>query len=123
MVKILQSTAWYLGSPEFRQRLPERLSAELKLGDNYRGKHRRDHGEDEAEHLLQEGLEVLDLQETSVLEMRNNRKEKQVLAWLMNVHTTVTVRWTTARLKMGHPENASYGINRFRRAETREIQN
>ena len=53
--------------------------------------------------------------------MRNNRKEKQALAWLMNAHTTVTVRWAGARLEMGHLENASHGINRFRRKENREI--
>lgn len=113
---------WYLGSPEFRQQLTDRLSAQGATGDNLRGRQRRDHGEDEAERLLQAGLDVLGLLESDVLEMRNNRKEKQALAWLMNTHTTATVRWTAARLEMGHPENASYGINRFRRGESTPIR-
>lgn len=112
---------WYIGTPEFRQRLSDHLSRLAKKGDNYRGRQRREHGEDEAERLLASGLQVLGLEETEVLEMRNNRKEKQALAWLINAHTTVTVRWTAARLEMGHPENASHGINRFRRKETNEI--
>lgn len=113
---------WYIGSAEFRQRLSDRLSAQEKLGDNYRGEQRRDHGQDEAERLLQAGLHALGLVETDVLEMKNNRKEKQALAWLINVNTTATVRWTAERLEMGHPENASYGINRFRRGEGQEIR-
>ena len=112
---------WYIGSPEFRERLSDQLSRVANKGDNYRGRQRRDHGEDEAERLLAAGLRVLGLRENEVLEMRNNRKEKQTLAWLMNAHTTVTVRWTAVRLEMGHPENASHGINRFRRKENREI--
>jgi len=112
---------WYIGTPEFRQKLSDRLSRLPKKGDNYRGRQRREHGEDEAERLLADGLQVLGLEESEVLEMRNNRKEKQALAWLINAHTTVTVRWTAARLEMGHPENASHGINRFRRKETNEI--
>jgi len=112
---------WYIGSPEFRERLSDQLSR-LAKGDNYRGHQRREHGEDEAERLFAAGLHVLGLQENEVLEMRNNRKEKQALAWLMNAHTTVTVRWTAARLEMGHPENASHGINRFRRKENPEIE-
>ena len=113
---------WYIGSAAFRQRLSDRLSAQEKLGDNYRGAQRREHGQDEAERYLHAGLQVLGLREMEVLEMRNNRKEKQALAWLINVHTTVTVRWTADRLEMGHPENASHGINRFRRAEKSEIK-
>jgi len=91
------------------------------MGDNYRGSQRREHGEDEAERLLQDGLKLLGLRETEVLEMRNYRIEKQAMAWLMNAHTTVTVRWTAARLEMGHPKNASHAINRFRQKETRPI--
>jgi putative transposase len=106
---------------EFRERLSDQLSGLVNKGDNYRGRQRREHGEDEAERLLTAGLQVLGLRETDVPEMRNNRKEKQALAWLMNAHTTVTVRWTAARLEMGHPENASHGINRFRRKDSPEI--
>ena len=83
---------WYIGAPEFRERLSDQLSGLVNKGDNYRGRQRREHGEDEAERLLTAGLQVLGLRETDVLEMRNNRKEKQALAWLMNAHTTVTLK-------------------------------
>ena len=67
---------WYIGSAEFCQRLSDRLSAQEKLGDNYRGAQRREHGQDESERYLQAGLQVLGLREMEVLEMRNNRKEQ-----------------------------------------------
>lgn len=113
---------WYIGSREFRELLGEKLSARQKLGDNYRGLQRREHGEEEAERLLKEGLKYLNLSEAKLCEMRNNCLEKQAMAWLLNVHTTVTVRWVAERLKMGHPENASHGINRFRKEENAGVK-
>lgn len=88
---------WYIGSPEFRQRLTDRLSLQGKKGDNFRGQQRREHGISEAERLFHAGLQVLGLTETEVLEMRNNRVEKQALAWLMNTKTTATGRRNACR--------------------------
>jgi len=113
---------WYIGSREFRELLGEKLSARQKLGDNYRGLQRREHREEEAERLLEEGLKYLNISGAKLCEKRNNCLEKQALAWLLNVHTTVTVRWVAERLKMGHPENASHGINRFRKEENAGVK-
>ena len=55
-------------------------------------------------------------------EHKNTRLEKQGVAWLLNVHTTATVRWTANRLEFGAAENASRGINRFRRSKEREVR-
>ena len=110
---------WYIGSAEFKETLLKGLLG--RGGDNLRGEQRRAHGEAEAERLLAAGLLVLGLEEGDLLALRNPRVEKQAMAWLMNVHTTCTVRWVAQRLGMGHPENASHGINRFRREETGEI--
>jgi len=44
------------------------------------------------------------------------------VAWLLNVHTTATVRWTANRLEFGAAENVSRRINRFRRWEEREVR-
>lgn len=113
---------WYIGSPEFMQRLTDKMSQREKLGDNYRGGQRRDHGEREAERLLEKALEDLGVTELELLESKNTRLEKQGVAWLLNVHTTATVRWTANRLEFGAAENASRGINRFRRAEERAVR-
>lgn len=113
---------WYIGSPEFMQRLTEKIARRERLGDNYRGGQRRDHGAREAERLLEKALLEFGMEELDVLESKNTRLEKQGVAWLLNVHTTATVRWTANRLEFGAAENASRGINRFRRGEEREVR-
>ena len=113
---------WYIGSPEFMQRLTDELNRLGKRGDNYRGAQRSDHGEREAERLLEKALQELGIKELDLLESKNTRLEKQGIAWLLNVHTTATVRWTANRLEFGAAENASRGINRFRRSKEREVR-
>jgi hypothetical protein len=68
-------------------------------------------------------LKELTWKEEYLLAARSVVPEKQAVAWLIKSHTAVTGRWIAERLHMGHPENASHGINRFRRVETTKIQN
>ena len=113
---------WYIGSPEFMQRLTDELNRLGKRGDKTRGAQRSDHGEREAERLLEKALRELGIKELELLESKNTRLEKQGVAWLLNAHTTATVRWTANRLEFGAAVNASRGINRFRRAKEREVR-
>jgi REP element-mobilizing transposase RayT len=112
---------WFIGSEEFKERLDERLRGRSR-NDNYRGLQRREHDVWEAERLLEKGLKELDLTEEEILESRSVRLEKQALAWLLKSHTAVTGKWLAARLRMGHPMNASRAIGRFRKAEGREVK-
>jgi hypothetical protein len=52
----------------------------------------------------------------------DTRLEKQGIAWLLNVHTTVTVRWVANRLEFGVAENASRAINQFRKEEKKGMK-
>ncbi|MDA3874043.1 MAG: transposase [Kiritimatiellae bacterium] len=112
---------WYIGSEEFREKLDEFLKGRTQ-NDNFRGNQRREHSEWEAERLIKSALETLEWKEEDLLVARSVVPEKQAVAWLIKSHTAVTGHWIAERLQMGHPENTSRGINRFRRAETAEIQ-
>jgi len=112
---------WYIGSEEFRERLDALLGGRTD-NDNYRGRQRREHGEWEAERLLARGLEELGIPGEEFLGKRSGSLEKQAMAWLIKSHTSVTGRWIAERLRMGHPQNVSREITRFRHAEAPEIQ-
>lgn len=113
---------WYIGSEEFRERLDGLLKGRSE-NDNFRGNQRREHSEWEAERLIKAALTELGWTEEALCAARSNVGEKQAVAWLIKTRTAVTGRWIAERLDMGHPENASRGINCFRRAETAEIKN
>jgi hypothetical protein len=86
--------AWYLGGAEFRRRMLG--MAELALLKSRRSSHsgeaKREHGEAQAERLLQVGLPLVRMAE-SELEARPNRAaEKLLLAWWLCQHTTVRRR-------------------------------
>ena len=98
---------WYIGGESFRGKLSEGLPSHT---DNLRGDQRKAHDEAEAERLLCKALDVLDVSEAELLKMRNNRPEKQAVAWLLKKSTTVTGVWITARLEMGSRANISRAL-------------
>jgi putative transposase len=112
---------WYIGSEGFRKRLDALLNGRT-ANDNFRGKQRREHSVWEAERLLEAALKELGSSESELLAARSVSEEKQAVAWLIKTHTAVTGRWIAERLDMGHPQNTSRAINRFRHASTQETK-
>ena len=109
---------WYIGSEEFRERLDSLLMGRTR-NDNYRGDQRRDHGPAEAERLWGEGLKLLGVEESDLLNAKSTRMEKQALAWLTKKNTSVTGKWIAERTQMGHSSTASLAIHRFARDSSR----
>ncbi|WP_136082494.1 hypothetical protein [Pontiella desulfatans] len=99
---------WFVGGEDFRKRLALQLPDRT---DNLRGEQRKAHDEAEAERLLQRALSELRLSESDLLGMKNNRPEKQAVAWLMKKSTTVTGVWIADRLKMGSRANISRALS------------
>ncbi|WP_246046700.1 hypothetical protein [Pontiella desulfatans] len=99
---------WFVGGEDFRKRLALQLPDRT---DNLRGEQRKAHDEAEAERLLQRALSELRLSESDLLGMKNNRPEKQAVAWLMKKSTTVTGVWIADRLKMGSRANLSRALS------------
>ena len=112
---------WFIGSEEFREQLADRFAGKGR-NDNLRGEQRRAHGRSEAERLLSEGLQKLNVTEAEVLAAKSTLLEKQALAWLMKKYSVVTGGWIGERLGIGHPSTASLAINRFARNESREAR-
>ncbi len=94
---------WYLGSPEFRDELLDRLDGVLKKvkRNSLAGEEVRRHDEAEAELFLQKGLGVLGIHERDLPVMQKGAAEKAVLAWYLRKNTTVGRAWIAERLVMG----------------------
>lgn len=99
---------WYIGGDSFRGWLSGMLP---NHSDNLRGDQRKAHGEAEAERLLQRALAELGVGEPELLGMKNNRAQKQAVAWLLKKSTTVTGVWIADRLKMGSRSNISRALS------------
>jgi hypothetical protein len=74
------SRGWFVGGEGFRNWLAQQLPGRT---DNLRGEQRTAHDEVEAESLLQRALAELKVSESELLSMKNNRPEKQAVAWLL----------------------------------------
>jgi REP element-mobilizing transposase RayT len=94
---------WYLGSPEFRDELLDRLDDVLKgvKRKSLDGEEMRSHDEVEARRLLRKALEVLGIRESDLPDMQKGAPEKAVLAWYLRKNTTVGRAWIAERLIMG----------------------
>jgi hypothetical protein len=111
---------WFIGSGAFRKKLDAFLEGQNGK-DTFRGAPRREHGEAEAERLLEICLEALDITEEDLFKAKNTHLEKQAVAWVLKTKTTVTGVWVADRLQMGHRVNASKAISRFRTSEEPEV--
>jgi hypothetical protein len=98
---------WFIGGEDFRKWLAKQLPGK---SDNLRGEQRTAHDECEAERLLGEALVALDMTEEEFLRRKFNSPEKQVTAWLLKRHTTVTAVWLAERLQMGVRSNVSRAL-------------
>jgi len=101
---------WFVGGETFRSWLAKQLP---ESSDNLRGEQRRAHDEAEAERLLQEALQVLNVEEDELLGLMSTHPVKGAVAWLLKKYTTVEVTWVASRLNMGHRTSASRAISRF----------
>ena len=99
---------WYVGGDSFRAWLSKELP---NHSDNLRGDQRKAHDEAEAERLFGRALNTLGVSESALLGMKNNRPEKQAVAWLLKKSTTVTGVWIADRLKMGCRANISRALS------------
>ena len=115
---------WYLGEAVFFEKLKGRLGALLagKQRESHSGGARRAHGEAAAEGLLAVGLAALGLGAKELRDLPKSAAEKTVLAWWLRERTTVTLRWVSQALEMGHYPRVTQAVSRMRRHPDRKLE-
>ena len=115
---------WYVGGESFGARLRAtvgRLVRGLRR-ESHSGAVKREHGEQAAEQLLQAGLAALGLTAEALVVGRKVTAEKAALAQWVRELTTVSLRWVSVRLEMGHYTNAGRGPRKMSAGDVRKAR-
>ena len=115
---------WCLGSDEFRDRMIDRLDKILqgKSRSAYAGPAIREHGERAARAWAGRALIALELGKPDLERTKKNDLRKQVVAWWLRKHTTMTNRWIAELLHMGHEVNVSHAARRVEEGWVPELE-
>jgi len=101
---------WCLGGASFRERMLGLLDS---TGEKLRGRGevdgavRRSHGEDEAQRLLERGLDFFNLPATELALVKKSDPRKLAIAVAIRGRTTVTNAWIARKLALGHVSHVS----------------
>jgi putative transposase len=109
---------WYVGDEGFAEKLEEHLEQVMKgrRRESHSGEAKAAHDEAAAEQELQRAFRALGLNEAALEQFPKGAAEKVVTAWWLRRRTTVSLRWVSGRLGMGHYSRVTQAI---RRAECR----
>jgi hypothetical protein len=115
---------WYVGGESFGGKLRERIGRLMRglRRESHSGALKREHGEQAAERLLREGLAVLGLTVEELELGRRVTAEKAALAQWLRERTTVSLRWVSERLAMGHYSNAGRGPRKLSAGDVRKTR-
>ena len=108
---------WYVGGESFGEKLAGYLDGALqgRRRESHSGKAKVAHDEAAARKALKRGLAVLGLSGVELADMPKSAPEKQVLAWWVRRSTTVSLRWLSERLEMGHITRVSQAVSQVER--------
>ena len=115
---------WYVGGESFGEKLKEGLQNAVQgcRRESHSGPAREAHDEAAAERRLDQAMEILGLDNKSLLKLPKGSPEKLVLAWWLRENTTVTLRWVSERLGMGHYTRVTQAISRMSRRPGRKLE-
>jgi hypothetical protein len=115
---------WYAGSEGFAAKLRGGIKKLIsgKGRESHSGAPKREHGEHAAEELLGAGLAQSGLAQEDLRRGRKVTAEQAALAKWLRRRTTVSLRWVSERLAMGHYSNAGRGPRRMGAAQARKWQ-
>jgi len=115
---------WYVGSESFAERLKEALQSAVqgRRRESQSGPARLAHDQAAAEQGLEKAIKVLGLGKESLKALPKGSPEKLVLAWWLRENTTVTIRWVSERLAMGHYTRVTQAISRVARHPSRKME-
>ncbi|MFH1970132.1 MAG: transposase [Verrucomicrobiota bacterium] len=98
---------WCLGGSKFREQILDQIEQVLNGREktSYSGEEVKNHDEMMADRKLQEALAICKLSRESLRGMRKGHEVKRVIAWALRKQTTVSNRWLSNKLDLGHPAN------------------
>lgn len=104
---------WYIGGEAFLERLEGYLEGAMagRQRESHSGEAKQAHDEAAAEAALKGALQEWGWSEEQLLPLPKSCPEKQVLAWWLRQSTTVSLRWLSQRLAMGHFTRVSQAVN------------
>jgi hypothetical protein len=113
---------WYLGEEGFLARLEAWLAkaAGGRTREAHSGGAREAHDEAAAERLTLRGLKALGISRAGLEDLPGNAPEKVALAWWLRRRTTVSLRWVSGRLRMGHYTQVTQAVSRMSRKPGRK---
>jgi len=115
---------WYMGAPSLLKKLEGWLE---KAGrgcrhESHSGAGREAHDAAAAERLLVQGMRALKLRGEEMERLPKGALEKVALAWWLRRRTTVSLRWASERLGMGHYTRVTQAVSRVNRKPGRKLQ-
>ncbi|MGD0813722.1 MAG: transposase [Verrucomicrobiota bacterium] len=115
---------WYVGGDGFAAKLRDKIERLVRgcRRESHSGGAKREHGEEAAEQLLRKGLALLGLTKADLAQLSKLAMEKAALAGWLRQRTTVSLRWVSERLGMGHYTNASCSPRRINPTGFRKLQ-
>ena len=105
---------WYVGDEGFVEKLQAHLEKGLsgRRRESHSGEAKAAHDEAAAQRELQRVFRALGLDEGAVERLGKGAAEKVVAAWWLRRRTTVSLRWVSERLGMGHYTRVTQAIRR-----------
>jgi hypothetical protein len=109
---------WYIGGDEFAAKLRSQIERLVRgrRPESHSGAAKVEHGEQAAEQLLRQGLTALGLAADDLALPPKVSAQKAALAGWLRERTTVSLRWLSDRLHMGHYTNAGRGPRKLNAA-------
>ena len=108
---------WYVGGQSFLGKLESLLepAARGRRRESFNRQSRQAHDVAAAKRALAEGMKVLEVDEGQLLELPKGAPQKVALAWWLRQRTTVSLRWVSERLEMGHYSRVTQAVSRMGR--------
>jgi putative transposase len=115
---------WFVGGNSFAAKLTENLKKAVRgrQRESHSGPARQAHDQMAAELILARGLRALGLDENALLVLPKGAQEKSALAWWLRENTTVTLRWASERLGMGHYTRVSHAVSQTSARPDRKLE-
>src|ERR1700680_2577801 len=120
----LRLLVWHWGSEQFREYLLKKVdAAAIRRNRNYQSAQMgRDHGQAEAEKIVQQGLERFGLSESDLKSLPGSDPRKVAIAGSIHQSTTTPQGWTAERLQMKSAANVSQQLSRAKKAAKPKIK-